>query len=49
MDIRNQTSDMFFVNAASSRWYRCVAMNVVGGRTYNETSHEFQVNKRGIL
>lgn len=49
IDIQNQTSDVFAVSDATSRRYRCVAMNVVGGESYNGTSQEFQVNKTGGL
>ena len=47
MDIPNMNSSEFSTNDASSKRYRCFAMNVVRFSSYNATSMEFQVNNSG--
>ena len=47
MDIHNMNGSKFTVKDSTSNRYRCVAMNVVKGRSYNATSHELRVNNTG--
>lgn len=47
IDIQNQNGCELPMTSISSKRYRCIAMNVVRGRSYNATSHEFLRNNTG--
>jgi len=42
-EIQNLNGSKFTITNASFKRYRCIAMNVVRGKTHNATSHEFHV------
>lgn len=48
-DIQNQNSGEFIVSDVTSKWYRCVAMNVVRGKSNYAISREIQFNNTGIV